>query len=138
MWGIDACGGRGLYTDFLDEASAILNRPVLKDAAAQFRAAAERWQDLTTALLPDDVPPFKEARELMLRSYSLFLDQGSESLEERKRIKLRLDAMKSDVAADFPLDEAGVRALKAGLRERVLRVHDAEQEAVNLLRAATG
>ncbi|MDH3300323.1 MAG: BtrH N-terminal domain-containing protein [Acidimicrobiia bacterium] len=39
--------GRPLFADFLDEAAEVAGRPVWNDAAGQWRAAGERWRDLS-------------------------------------------------------------------------------------------
>ena len=40
--------GRPLFADFLDEAASAAERPDWKDAAGQWRAAGERWRELST------------------------------------------------------------------------------------------
>jgi hypothetical protein len=128
---------RELYADFLEEAALILERPGLQDAAAGFRRSAESWESFVVALLPESVGPFKETRELMLRRHRLFLDEGRASLEERRSINARLAEIKEQVAADFPLDEAGVQALCGDLAERLLEIRDVERAAVSVLTSAS-
>ena len=128
-------GERGMYAGFLDEASLILRKPGLQDAASFFRAAGAGWTELGRALLPDDVPAFGELRELYLRRKRLFINQGGEAREEITRINARIKALKDEIAADFPLDEAGRVRLFDRLRESILRVRDLEVKAVQALQA---
>jgi Butirosin biosynthesis protein H, N-terminal/Domain of unknown function (DUF4872) len=136
LWYTGGCGGRGVYADFLDEAAGILSKPALKDVATQYRAAAKLWDDLNHALLPDEVALFKETRELMTRSSSLFREQGAASLPERQQISARLDAIRESIAADFPLTDSEATTFRENLRDHVLKIHDAEKEAVMALKDA--
>lgn len=129
-------GERGMYADFLGEASQILKKPGLQDAASLFREAGVGWTELGRALLPDEVPVFRELRELFLRRKSLFRNQGGGAREEITRINARIKALKAEIAADFPLDEAGQVRLFDALRESILRVHDLEVKAVQTLQAS--
>jgi hypothetical protein len=138
IFGKDGNAERDVYADFMEEASVLLERPALKDVAGQFRTSAKAWSELGNALLPDEVPPFKETRELMVRSHKLFLEQGGAALDEIRGINARLDEIKAEVAADFPLDEAQVLAMRENLRTHVLGIHDIEQEAVAALQEAMG
>lgn len=131
-------GARGVYAGFLDEASLILNNAALTDVAREFRACAGLWDELTAALLPDDVALFREARELMNREYDLFLTQGNASLPARRQISARLDSLRAEAERAFPLTDAQAAAMREGLRERVLRLRDAERRAISALAEAAG
>ena len=134
--GEEGVSDRPLYAAFLEEAAVILNKPALNDAARLFRDSAGAWRDLSAALLPDEVEPFRETRELMLRRHTLFLNRGNEALEEMVQIDARLDEIGEMVAIDFPLTQAGVEAVRERIAERVMAIHDVEAEAVSALREA--
>ncbi len=127
---------RGLYADFLEEAALILDKPALSEVAAPFRRSGQAWRELALALLPDDIPPFQETRELMMDSHRLFLTEGNVARPEIERMYRRLEAIKADMETAFPLDEAGVTAMRERLRRHVLTIHDLEAEAVSQLQAA--
>jgi hypothetical protein len=127
---------RDVYADFLDEASAVLNNPALKDAAQKFRDVTPLWATLAHDILPDRIEPFKETRELMTRKHILFLEKGGEALHDIVAINERLDAIKADVAVNFPLDAAGVTAHLDCMREDLLKIRDCEYEAVMALQDA--
>lgn len=129
-------GSRGYYAEFLDEASAILGKPALRQVAQQYRQAAALWSSLGAALLPDDVPLLKETRELLVGSDRLFREQGAASLPQRREISARLDALSAEAQTNFPLDESQAADLRASLREHVLKIHDVEREAVAVLKDA--
>jgi hypothetical protein len=121
---------RDLYADFLDEASILLDKKALKQAAEKFRACGKAWEEMGRRLLPDEVAPFKETRELMLRKNKLFLDQGNATYDERQKIEARLKAIRKSMDADFPLDEAGVTAMRESMAAHLLALHDLEKDAV--------
>lgn len=127
---------RDVYADFLDEASVILNRAALKDAARLYRACGQAWHQLGFMLLPDEVAPFKAARELLLKRHALFIERGGESLAERQQITQQLKTIRTAMDTHFPLTAAEVDNLRAGLREHVLKIHDLEREAHAALQAA--
>lgn len=127
---------RGLYADFLDEAALLLERPALGEAAGLFRASAEAWRQLPAALLPSDVAPFGEARELMWRKHTAFLEQGNAALEEIQTINGRLEAIADAMDSDFPLSQPEVVAHREHLAQQILDIHDAERAAVQALQAA--
>ncbi len=127
---------RDVYADFLDEAGVILNKPVLTEAANLFRVSGRAWHALVMALLPDEVAPFKEARELMTRRHKLFIEQGGESLAERTQINERLSIIRTEMDRHFPLTADEATTLRAGLRDQVLKICDLERGAYAALQAA--
>jgi hypothetical protein len=136
--GESSAADRGLYADFLEEASLLLELPALNEAAGLFRKSGRAWQDLSEALLPDGIEGFGETRRLMLKRQALFLDQGMKGLEEMEKIDVRLREIKAQMKAHFPLDEAGVTNFSESVREHVLKVQEVELEAVEKLRQAMG
>ena len=127
---------RALYAAFLDEAAVILDRPGLRESAERFRAAGAEWEALAGMLLPDEVEPFRETRELMTRSHHAFLDRGNAARDEMVANTERLAAVKDAVAADFPLSQSQVEAHRARLAEQIMTIHDVEAAAVETMKAA--
>ena len=127
---------RQMYADFLDEAAPILAKPKLKDASKEFRASSTAWGELADALLPDDVPLFKENRDLLLSKSALFINDGDAAREEIQEINNRLGEIRTSVAEDFPMSAAQVVAMREQLAELVLKVSDIERQAIDLLQSA--
>ena len=127
---------RGLFADFLEEAGLVLEKPAVAQMADQFRASAQAWDRLGTALLPDRIQPFKETRELMLRRHAAFLDRGSNALDEIRGNNARLMEIKTAVASDFPLGGADLASFCEELAGRIMEIHDLELKAVGDLRSA--
>jgi hypothetical protein len=88
------------------------------------------------ALLPDEVPVFKETREIMLDKHQLFLNKGNAALQDIHQMNHRLEEIKNQVSEQFPLNSAEAAELKASVRDKVLEVHDIEFEAVKDLQKA--
>ena len=133
---VRAQGDRELYADFLEEASAVLERPAVKGAAGQFRACAQGWSELGLTLLPNRLPPFKETRELLLRRRTRFVEKGGKALAEIKQINARLDAIRAEMEKAFPLTAGEAVALREQIRDGVLRVGELEKAAYESLQAA--
>jgi len=129
---------RNMYADFLDEAALILKKPELKGAGEQFRASSEAWLNLSEALLPDDVPLLKEAKELLVLKRDLFVEQGGSARHEMLEAEARLSEIYSLAAADFPMSEQEVASMREGLAEHVMNISNIERGAIELLQAAMG
>jgi hypothetical protein len=136
IFGKNGYAERDVYAAFLDEASVLLDKPALKDVALQFRASGRAWDALAQALLPAAVPPLGETGELMLKRHRLFLEQGSAALPQIQNIGVRLEEIKSEIAADFPLNASEVTDMRQNLRDHVLKIRDIEQTAIAALRTA--
>ena len=124
---------RGAFAAFLEEAAQLLERPGLRPAAELFREAGGLWAGLARALLPEEVQPLGEARRLIRRQQELFREQGQAALPEMRENNDRLEAIAGEMERLFPLDEAGVNALCAGLAEQLMALHDTEAQAVKAL-----
>lgn len=131
-------GSRGVYADFLDEAAVILKKPALTETAVQFRQCAAAWDEFLALVLPDEVAPFKEARELMHRHYDLFLEQGGAGAakDERHQIIARLDAIKKSMDSDFPLTDAEAGEMRQRLAAGIEKICAVEKVAIEMLSAA--
>ena len=127
---------RARFADCLEAAADLLNRPTLKTIASDYRALAQRWSALADAHLPDSVPAFAEARDLLRRDIALFIEQGQAAQSEREGIRDRLREIRAQMDDDFPLSEDDATALRQQLAEQVLALRDAEQEQINALQAA--
>ena len=132
----EADAERLAYAAFLDEARQILEKPALAEAAQLFRRSAQVWKELAAALLPGEVPLLAELRALMVRQQQAFLEAGGAALPDILAAGRRLEDLKKESAADFPLAPDEIRRLLEGLREQVLRVSEVERAAVVALQAA--
>lgn len=130
------CAERDVFAAFLLEAAQILDKPGLAEAAEHFQASAAAWEDLSQALLPDDVPPLGKTRALMLERRDVFYQQGNDGLERIQAIDEDLASLRQEMEHNFPLDESGAAAFRERLAGRVQAVHDIEERAVSRMQAA--
>ena len=135
-YGKEGFAERDMFADFLEEAAVILNKPTLRESAAQFRVSAQAWSELGRLLLPDSVPIWAEARDLMLKNQRLFLEQGGAALEEGRANAERLIEIRHTMETDFPLSEDEVISFREGIAEQVLKIHDIEEPAVAAMKEA--
>jgi len=135
-WGSADGAERGLYADFLDEASQILKKPALRDAAAKFRESYLLWIQFADVLLPDDIPMLGESKKLIQQRHSLFVERGEAALPELRKINSRLRELLKASETDFPLSQSQAAELRSNLRELVLKISEVEQQGVDLLQGA--
>ena len=135
-WGSADGAERGLYADFLIEASQILKRPALKDSAEKFRESHKLWLAFADALLPNVVPLLGESKKLIQKKHDLFVEKGESALPEIKKINTRLNELLKQSEIDFPLSNAQAADLRANLRDILLKIKTMEEQAVELLQRA--
>lgn len=129
---------RMLYAQFLDEAAKSLAKPALRQAGEQFRKSSEAWRQFSEALLPDEVLPFKETRELLIAKRDLFIQQGGEALEEIRSMDRRLEEIRTAVAEEFPMSPEAVLELRQRLAEQVRKISEIERGAIDALQESMG
>ena len=135
-FGKEGFAERDMFAAFLEEAAVILERPELREAAEQFRASADAWQELGLVLLPDSVPVWAEARNLMLENQRLFLEQGGAAIEEGRANADRLMGIRRQMETDFPLSEEEVITFREEIAAQVLKISAIEEEAVAAMKEA--
>jgi hypothetical protein len=133
IFGKEGGADRSLYAQFLEEASVLLTIPELEAIAVQFHKSAAAWDDLAIALLPDDIPSFKETRELLLEKHQLFLDKGSSALEEISQINGRLSEIQAEIGEAFPLSASQAEDMRTSLADKIMKIHDIEFKAIQNL-----
>jgi hypothetical protein len=121
---------RASYAAFLEEAATILDKPALKSAADLLRRSHAEWVRLAGISLPEEIPAFAEARELLDRRYHLFIEQGGTALVGIQAANARLRELKAAAAKSFPLNEQQVAELREAMSAQILKIHDIEKEAV--------
>ncbi|SHN38438.1 BtrH N-terminal domain-containing protein [Cryptosporangium aurantiacum] len=117
---------RGLYADFLDEATPLLGERAA-EAAEAFRESGRRWHAFADAALPADVPEYARLRDLeaAVAEGVALGDDGA---------GLRADAAAELWALRAELDRRPPVAPDLGaLAERLRAVHAAEADAVRVL-----
>lgn len=138
IYGKDGGAERQLFSQFLNEASLLLDKPELNGIADKFRQSAHAWDDLATTLLHEDVPLFKKTRELMLMRHHLFLEKGDSLLKVIHQIGDQLAEVKLAVSEDFPLDSSQTSDFREAIADKIVAIHDIEFDAIQELQAIMG
>jgi hypothetical protein len=126
-------GLRGMYSDFLLEAAAVLKTDRLEAPAQHYAALAKQWQALAEDALPDTVPQFKRAKQLLRERHAVLL-QGGEAWRATQPLTDELRALRSECNLNFPLGDQDIAALFSTLQARLQGIYQAELEAVSSLK----
>lgn len=127
---------RGLFADFLDEAAAVTGKKPLAKLADRYRTLGRQWTELAEAALPDNVKPFKQARELLRKNCRLFEEEGEKAEQPLAETRASLQRLEGELRATFPLKSDDTRALLEELRGRIVTLHQAECDAAKELQQA--
>jgi hypothetical protein len=133
---------RAMYADFLEEAAGPLDRPELAELAGDYRELAAAWTALAQAALAQAAlaaggdGPLARAATLLDRRRRLVEERGAAAADELAAVQAELDKLARDTTDPQPLDDAALSALLADLRDKVLDLAHAEEEAATVLRAA--
>jgi hypothetical protein len=137
-WGTGHTVDRQMYSDFLEEAAVILNKPALAELSADFRMSSAAWGRLAEALLPaaivpDEYPLLAETRKLQLRKHEVFIETGQAGLDEINSINARLTELRRQAETEFALDDTRAARFRENLREHLVEVKEIEQQAIKNL-----
>lgn len=124
---------RGMYADFLDEASGVIERPALREVAQAYRSAERVWTDLADAHLPSSIPQFAELKQLTLESKELFETQGANAFDRIQELKQQVERISSEMRENFPLNQNDSRTLLNDLRMKIIKLRENEAECVRML-----
>jgi hypothetical protein len=127
---------RLIFAEFLSEAAEATGNGALRDLAGQYQELGRRWSELAEAALPDSVPAFREAKQLMASRSELITAGGGKAAEEARETWGRLDELAAEARQEFPLSEAECRELRADLQVRIRSLYDVEIAAQRALGAA--
>jgi hypothetical protein len=125
------CGSRSLFADFLEDASRILGNNALYENAKSWRSTLPLWEKLNNALLPKEHEPLAKARKALDDLHQSFLDEGADSLKKRRKLRRQVV---EELNRDYPLFAQEMADIRENLRDAVLKLHEAEAQAVNALR----
>jgi hypothetical protein len=126
-------GLRGMYSDFLLEAANVVNNPRLKEPAEHYAALAKDWHALAEAALPDSVPQFKRAKQVLRERHQVLLE-GGEAWRTTHPLTETLRGIRTECNLNFPLNDQEVSALFSTLQSRLQAIYQAEVEAIQSLK----
>lgn len=120
---------RPLFAEFLGEAADALGSEPMRALRDRYAALGDEWSALADAALPDDVAETREAKALLARRSELLHSDGPAAIEQVRGVWQRLDELSKAANERFPIADAAVDALRAGLQRRVLALHEGEVAA---------
>jgi len=127
---------RTMYADFLEEAAGPLDRPELAELAGDYRELAAAWTALAqAALAAGGDGPLARAATLLDRRRRLVEERGAAAADELAAVQAEGDKLARDTTDPQPLDRDALSTLLADLRDKVLDLAQAEEEAATALRA---
>jgi hypothetical protein len=126
-------GLRGMYNDFLLEAANVVNNPRLKEPAEHYAALAKHWHALAEEALPDTVPQFKRAKQVLRERQNVLL-KGGEAWRTTQPLTEELRVIRSECNLNFPLNDQEISALFSTLQTRLQAIYQAEVEAIKSLK----
>ena len=128
---VGAYGGhlRELYAEFLDEAAAELDAPLLGAAADRWRTAADLWEDLADAAVPPDLDGALEAVAAAETLHAAVM-AGEPGRSTAASAASMLWATRARYADAFPLPPERIDELFADLGGRIAGIHEAEVAAL--------
>jgi len=129
-------GLRGMYADFLNEATSIFDNSDLQTTATLYRNLHEKWTALAHAALPDHIDEFKTTKELLTRRATINMENGSDGLDEITPINDALHELKKDLNPNFPLNESETGKLFEKIQSHLVGIYKAEKDALETLKIA--
>jgi hypothetical protein len=135
LFGTKGGGLRYFYADFLHEAATVVGNQALETAAAHYTELGDRWKHFADAVLPEHIAPLGETRRVLAQKYAIFLDQGSDGLDEVARLSQQLGDMEEELNRNFPLSDDDVHVFFAEMQTHLEGIYEAEQEAHLALKA---
>jgi Butirosin biosynthesis protein H, N-terminal/Domain of unknown function (DUF4872) len=125
-------GGRALYADFLEEASAATGNAALRRAATAFRESAALWAEGAARIAGCDDAAVRQACEISDRRVELGDAHGDGISRESKELWEK----RHQLGEQCRLGKDAALALYAGLSKVVVRIAAAERKAVELLKGS--
>lgn len=136
---ISGTGGgsfRGMYAQYLHEASAVLDEPELKEVASLFRESGRTWSEIAKIALPDSWPTLGRLRELLVEKNRLFEDRGTAALARMREISQEIEEelIGRKISREFrTLDRKALDRLLSDMKDRIRELRQQEGEAFERL-----
>jgi hypothetical protein len=120
---------RYMYARFLEEASSIINQPLLKEVADIMRQSAVIWSQIADGFLPDSWSNLKRMRQLIVEKNRLFEEQEPGALKAMIQIDREFDDLMKKAVDDL----SHPPAFLADVQRSILRCRDIESQAFQSL-----
>jgi hypothetical protein len=121
--------GRPLFAECLAEASEIPGLQGLTDLSKRYAQIGSHWSELALAAIPQDVPVFRQVRELSERRVELRTGGEQESYDGIRAVWAELMDLQKKSRSNFPLSESQCTELLESLHAKAAALYEAEIEA---------
>ncbi|NJN55626.1 MAG: BtrH N-terminal domain-containing protein [Anaerolineae bacterium] len=135
LFGVKGGGLRLLYADFLEEAAAVWGGTAVTEAAAQYRTLGHQWARFADAVLPDQIAPLAQTRQLLTQKYAMYEQQGPDGQAEVASLSQQLTNLETELNSHFPISDEEMMALFADMQTHLNDIYQAELAALATLRA---
>jgi hypothetical protein len=125
---------RPIFAEFLAEASTLPGRNRLAGLSQRYAELGRMWSDLALSAVPQEVPAFREVRELYVLRSELRTGGDPEDVAQIRDVWARLSELQKNAAKDFPLSESECTDLRHLLHAKVAALYKAEVEAHSQLK----
>ncbi len=125
---------RPLFAEFLEEAAGALGDRGLSRLAERYAELGRGWSALAEGALPDEVPAFRETKELLARRAEFQSTERDGEGADKTECSRALSAFAASMKKEFPLDAAKSAALRRELKRRVAALYESEVAALGALR----
>jgi hypothetical protein len=130
--GIEGGSLRPLFAEFLGQAAPLLERPALNEVADLYLSAADAWDDVGDATLPEGFEPLAEAVELSRRRREA-VRRGDRGDADAAAAASALTALAREYQPGLPLGDDEIDRLFGSLSEAIEAAHRAERAAHSAL-----
>lgn len=127
---------RAMYSAYLEEAAAILSKKEIAAIARDYRALAKQWTNLARAMLPKDIKPFNESRELIDAYEKTLLAKGADGAKDLAKIVSELSAIYRTMKSVHPFIKSGSEEFYTQLHEQMNAIYEGEIAALAALQNA--
>lgn len=121
---------RPLFAEFFEEAAQTLDNGSLRALAQQYGELGRLWSELADAALPDEVPEFRRAKELLAEKAEAIASGGDEAVAKIKATWAQLEELRVAARDSFPLGDDACLDLRASLKQRILQIYEKETDAL--------
>jgi hypothetical protein len=128
---------RPLYAEFLDDAARVMGRTELSTVAERYRHAAEAWDDVADASLPDGFEPLREAVDLSRRRKEA-VRRGDAGDMEAAEAAEALNELADRFEPRLPLSDSEIDDILESLAGAIYAAYEAEVEAHSALSEVMG
>jgi hypothetical protein len=121
---------RPLFAEFLAEAAEVPGWEKLRPLSERYAALGAKWSEMALSAIPQDVPAFRDLRELCVQRAELRSEGKRENVPAIGAVWTRLGDLQEKARGDFPLSESRCTELRLSLLRQVTALREAEITAL--------